>query len=369
MKPTGIRRALNMLRRHRTARVSLAIFALLVLVACFAELIAADLPIACRYQGEVYVLPAITKPAALASLDCDRLAEAEGTLQLRPLVCHGPRTRDAAAILSPPSLTPPGLGSLGRKSSHLLGTDAFGRDVFAQVVYGTRTALTFALSTALLFLTVGAVLGALAGLRGGVLDSLTLRLVETMSAFPPLVLTLGIQALVGEPNAWTLLGGIALTRWPEVYRVVRAEVRQVRDADYVLAATALGASPARIMLRHVAPNARTAAILSATFGLPSVLLTEASLTFLRVGLPPDRASWAELLSQVRAHPEAYWLLAFPGAALLLTLAVHHVVGEALRDALDPHAAHSDVFMPSNAASPPSSPPPQPEGIVETGSRG
>jgi ABC-type dipeptide/oligopeptide/nickel transport system permease subunit len=233
--------------------------------------------------------------------------------------------------------------------------------VFAQVVYGTRTALTFALTTALLFLSVGAVLGALAGLRGGVLDSLSLRLVETMSAFPPLVLTLGIQALVGEPNAWTLLGGIALTRWPEVYRVVRAEVRQVRDADYVLAATALGASPARIMLRHIAPNARTAAILSATFGLPSVLLTEASLTFLRVGLPPDRASWAELLSQVRAHPEAYWLLAFPGAALLLTLAVHHVVGEALRDALDPHAAHSDVFLPSPGA--------DDEGIVETGSRG
>jgi peptide/nickel transport system permease protein len=340
-----------MLRRHRAARVSLAIFALLVLVACFAELIAADLPIACSYKGQVYVLPAITKPAALASSDCARLAQEPGTVQLRPLVCHGPRTPDPSAILQPPT----------RSRSHPLGTDALGRDVFAQVVYGTRTALTFALTTALLFLSVGAVLGALAGLRGGVLDSLSLRLVETMSAFPPLVLTLGIQALVGEPNAWTLLGGIALTRWPEVYRVVRAEVRQVRDADYVLAATALGASPARIMLRHIAPNARTAAILSATFGLPSVLLTEASLTFLRVGLPPDRASWAELLSQVRAHPEAYWLLAFPGAALLLTLAVHHVVGEALRDALDPHAAHSDVFLPSPGA--------DDEGIVETGSRG
>jgi peptide/nickel transport system permease protein len=159
--------------------------------------------------------------------------------------------------------------------------------------------------------------------------------VETISAFPTLVLVLVVQATVPHPTLWTLLLAIGLTRWPEVARLVRAEVQMVSSQDYVLAARALGAGPFRILRRHVAPNAFAPILVAGAFGLASVVLVEASLDFLRVGAPGGSASWGETLSETREHLGAWWLLVFPGLAVFVTVLSLNLVGEALRDALDP----------------------------------
>jgi peptide/nickel transport system permease protein len=214
--------------------------------------------------------------------------------------------------------------------------------------------MSLALLAVLAFVTIGAALGALAGFFGGVLDALVARLVETLTAFPTLVLVLVVQALVPHPTTLSLLIALALTRWTEVARLVRAEVLLVSSQDYVLAARALGAGPWRILYRHVAPNARAPVLVSATFGLASVVLIEAALDFLRVGLPWHVASWGEMLSQSREHLDAWWLLLFPGLSLFLAVVALNLVGEAIRDALDPRlraatGGHDAELAPQNRA--------------------
>jgi peptide/nickel transport system permease protein len=195
----------------------------------------------------------------------------------------------------------------------------------------------FALAAVVASIALGALFGGLAGLFGGGTDAIVGRAIETVSAFPPLVLVLGVQAAVPRPTLATLFFAIALTRWPEVARLVRAEVMTATTRDYVLAARALGASPIRVLRRHVAPNIRGPLIVAAAVGISAVVLTEASLDFLRVGPPAGAASWGETMSQFRDAPTAWWLLAFPGMLLIATVIGHNLVGEALRDALDPRA--------------------------------
>ena len=149
------------------------------------------------------------------------------------------------------------------------------------------------------------------------------------------MLVLVVQALVAHPSVATLLAAIGLTRWPEVARLVRAEVLLVSSQDYVVAARALGAGPWRILRRHVVPNAFAPILVAATFGVASVVLVEASLDFLRAGIPAANASWGETLSETREHIGAWWLLVFPGLAVFVTVLALNLVGEALRDALDP----------------------------------
>jgi peptide/nickel transport system permease protein len=329
--PGGVRVALSRLRRHAVARLGAIAIVSLFVVAIFAEALAAELPIVCRHRGTWFLFANVTQPAELSGLDCDGLAAADPDgVRLGPLVCHGPLREHPDAKLAPP------LSLRG----YPLGTDVRGRDVFARVVHGTRTSLTFALVTALAFVGIGTFFGAVVGFRGGPVDAFLARIVDTLTAFPTLVLAIGIQALVPKPTAATLFVAIGLTRWTEVYRVVRAEVQHAATRDYVLAARALGASPTRVLFRHIGPNTRSVAIVAATYGIASVVLAEASLTFLRVGRDTTSPSWGELLAQVREHPAAWWLLAFPGLMLLVTVVAHHVVGEALRDVLDPHARHA-----------------------------
>lgn len=323
------------LQRNRAARLGAIALACLAMVAVFADLLASDLPIACRYRGHVYLFPAITYPAALASYDrATRDADRRpGDWFVEPLVEYGPErtvSHDAVPALRPPSLL----------DGHPLGTDAFGRDLFARLVHGARTSLGAALFAALGFVAIGTVLGALGGFFGGFLDGLIARVTETLTAFPTLVLVLVVQALVSRPSLWTLLLAIGLTRWPEVARLVRAEVMLVSSQDYVFAARALGAGPWRILRRHVFPNAVAPILVAGTFGVASVVLVEASLDFLRVGAPPGAVSWGETLSETREHLGAWWLLVFPGVAVFVTVVALNLVGEALRDALDPrlHAA-------------------------------
>ena len=321
----SVREALSQLRRGRLSMAGVIAIACLVLVAVFADLLASDLPIACKVQGSTYVLPNVIRPAALREYDCSRIATEKDPSgwAVYPLVPFGPRQANMATVLSPPS------------RAHLLGTDAFGRDVFARLVHGARSSLSVALLAVTAFVAIGMILGSLAGFFGGSFDSLLSRLIETLTAFPTLVLVLVVQASVEHPTMLTLLAALALTRWTEVARLVRAEVMLVASQEYVLAARALGASPLRVLRRHVVPNASAPLLVSATFGVASVVLVEAALDFLRVGLPASTATWGETLSQARNHPTAWWLLAFPGFAIFACVASLNLIGEALRDALDP----------------------------------
>ncbi len=321
-RPRGtVREAVTILRRGRLSMAGAIVVASLTLVAIFADVLASDLPLVGSVGGSTYVLPNVTHPPALAKQGLRPFDWA-----IFPLVRFGPETVQVPLqVLSAPTLV----------KGHPLGTDALGRDVFARIVHGTRTSLGVGVLAVVAFVSLGGLLGALAGFFGGVFDAFVARLIETLTAFPTLILVLVVQALVPRPTMITLLAAIALTRWTEVARLVRAEVMLVGSQDYVLAARALGASPLRVLWRHIAPNARAPALVSATFGVASVVLIEAALDFLHVGDTGHLATWGETIGEAREHMGAWWLLVFPGLSIFACVVSLNLVGEALRDALDP----------------------------------
>jgi peptide/nickel transport system permease protein len=338
--------ALGQLRQSKLAFFGATVMACFALVAAFADLFASDLPIACRLHQRTYVLPNLVRPPALAPYDCQRTEDelGEGDWALYPLVRFGPTQTSARGRIE--ALLPP-FFSVSGELVHPLGTDDRGRDVFARLVHGARTSLTVGLLSVVAFLGIGATLGALAGFYGGFIDAVVARLIETLTAFPTIVLVLVVQGLVMHPTLSTMLLAIGLTRWTEVARLVRAEVLLVMSQEYVLAARALGARPGHVLVRHVLPNAIAPLLVATTFGVASVVLIEASLTFLRVGVPPPTPSWGEMLSEARDHAFAWWLLLPPGLAVFTTVMALNLVGEALRDALDPRQRR--VFAPGMGA--------------------
>ena len=301
---------------------------LLMMCAVFADLLASDLPIACKIHGKVVLFANVVEPADLVALGPEGIAR-EAEWSFGPLVQHGPGGRATSVTTN----------AEGPRAGHPFGTDLHGRDVFARVVHGTRTYLVFALGAVFAALLLGGLLGSIAGLFGGAPDALVGRAIETVSAFPPLVLVLGIQAAVPQATVVTLFFAIALTRWPEVARLIRAEVMQVATRDYVMAARALGASPLRVLRKHVAPNIRGQLAVLGAIGVPGVILIEASLDFLRVSAPMGAATWGETMSEFRDAHGAWWLLAFPGTFLALTVVALTLIAEARRDALDPRSRY------------------------------
>jgi peptide/nickel transport system permease protein len=339
---TATRIALRQLARSRAARMGGLVLAAVLVVACLADVLASDLPLACRWRGATYLLPCVTHPAALADVDCAVMRRDAGANDwlLPPLVAYGPDERAAGAS---DALLPP------FRQGHPFGTDARGRDVFARVVHGARTALELGLGTSAVLVAIGLALGALAGFAGGTVDSIVTRLVESLTAVPTLALVIVVCAVVPHPTTATMLWTIALTRWTDLSRLVRAEVLRALGTDYVTAARALGASPARVLRRHVLPNAVGPAVVAVAFGVASVVLTEAAVDFLRVGPPSTMASWGEALGEARSHAAAWWLFAFPGASLLATLVACNLIGEAARDALDPRVVLGAIARPGEDA--------------------
>jgi peptide/nickel transport system permease protein len=317
--------ALERLGRSRRARVGALLLSCLALVATFADVLASDGPVAgCGDEG-CYVLPGLVHESELASLGgAAHVARFADDAALWPPVRLGPLRRGAGS-LEPPSWT------------HPLGTDEHGRDVLARLVHGARTALGVSAAAIGLGLVLGVLLGGLAGSLRGRYARWLERLVDTVDTFPAIIVVAILRAIEGEPSPASLIAAVAIVRWAEVARLVRTEVLRASGEGYALAARALGASRLRVLFRHVLPNAVGPVVVSSVFGVASVTLLEAAISFLSMGGETEAPSWGELIAEAVRHPDAPWpLLLAPVALLATTVLASYLLADALRDALDPH---------------------------------
>jgi peptide/nickel transport system permease protein len=238
---------------------------------------------------------------------------------------HDPNRPNVTARFRPPG-TP----------EHLLGTDSLGRDVLSRMIWGSRVSLKVGFVAVGLSTFIGLILGALAGFHGGIVDALIMRFCDLMLCFPSMFLILSVIAIL-EPSIWNVMIVIGLTSWMGVARFVRAEFMSLKGRDFALAAKALGASDFRIIWRHLLPNAMGPVLVTATLGVAGAILTESSLSFLGLGVQPPTPTWGAILSEGKNYlTRAYWLSLYPGLAILLTVLSYNLLGEGLREALNPY---------------------------------
>jgi len=314
--------------RERTHRLSLYVIVAISLVSLGADFIASERPILLRLSGHLYVCPNVVTPAALRAMDNQRLLAVMGPddWAVFPLVSWGVNSHDLDAVLAAPS------------AAHWLGTDSGGRDVLARVVHGSRVSLSVGVLSVIMLVTIGVVLGSVSAYYGGLLDLVLMRVVEVVHSVPTILLLVTMLSVI-MPTGWrsvlAMMVVIGLVRWTDVARLVRGEILRVKTMPYVEAARALGLGSARIIVRHILPNALSPVLVTATFAMASAILLEGALSFLGFGIPEDMASWGGMLNDVRGHMDAWWLAVFPGAAIFLTVTVYNLAGEGLRDAIDP----------------------------------
>jgi peptide/nickel transport system permease protein len=241
------------------------------------------------------------------------------------IASHDPDKVDVLMRLKPP-------GTAG----HLLGTDSLGRDVFSRLVWGSRVSLKVGFVAVGLATIIGLALGAAAGYRGGLVDGLIMRFCDLMLCFPSMFLILAVIAVL-EPSIWNVMIVIGLTGWMGVARLVRAELMSLKNRDFALAAKGLGASDLRIVWSHLLPNAMGPVLVTATLGVAGAILTESSLSFLGLGVQPPTPTWGAMLTEGKDHlSRAWWLSLYPGLAILVTVLSYNLLGEGLREALNPH---------------------------------
>lgn len=282
-------------RRNRMAVAGLFFIAALVFMALAAPLIATSKPLFCTQSGWCLKAP----------------------------IPYTPTEYNLDDTLSPPS------------ARHWFGTDEQGRDVAARMVFGARISLAVGVVAVSIYVAIGILLGAAAGYYGGWTDQIISRAIEIMICFPTFFLILTLLAFIG-PSIYNIMVVIGLTNWTGIARLVRGEFLKLKNQDFVQAAVALGASDSRVIFRHMLPNALAPVLVSATFGVAAAILIESGLSFLGFGVPPHIPSWGSILSQSQEFMDiAWWLTLVPGTAIFLTITVYNIVGEGLRDAIDP----------------------------------
>jgi peptide/nickel transport system permease protein len=239
------------------------------------------------------------------------------------LSLYDPDAQRTGRRLEPPSLR------------HPMGTDSFGRDVWSRTLWGGRVSQPIGLCSMAVSIAVGVVVGGVAGFYGGRADGGLMRLTEVVITFPTFFLLLTLVAVFGASLPLLVLA-IGLTSWPITARLVRAEFLALREREFVMAAAALGAGGLRLMARHILPNVVPVIVVAATLRVAYVILVEAGLSYLGVGVPPPTASWGGMVAEGAAHiVRAWWVSFFPGLFIFLTVMAYNLVGDGLRDAFDP----------------------------------
>lgn len=324
-------------RRNTMAMVGFAFASFFWIIAIFAPLIANDRPIA-GYINGCLLFPIFSShhivnkniPAPVG--DWKDLRKHKGILPFQrlkdgwilwPPIPYSPTEHDLLEILSPPN------------AKHWFGTDDRGRDVLSRMIYGARVSLSVGVVAVGIATIIGIILGGLAGYFGGWIDACINRIIEILLTIPTFFLIIAIIAFL-PPSIYNIMVVIGLTGWTGIARFIRAEFLKLKAMDFVLALKALGASPTRIIFVHMLPNAMAPVLVAVVFGIAGAILTESGLSFLGFGVPPPTPSWGDILSQSRDYVEfAWWLTVFPGAAIFITITAYNIIGEGLRDAMDP----------------------------------
>ena len=320
-------------RKNRLAVLGLWVTIFMMLVAVFAPLVANNRPIFFYHGGKAYfpffsgqerVGPFIWKELRKKNPFIFQHVSANGgAIVVWPLDKYSPDEYNLLDYLSGPS------------AKHWLGTDDNGRDVLARMIYGARISLSVGFVAVGIAMIVGVLLGAVAGYFGGWTDIAISRLIEIMLTIPTFFLIIAIIAVKGS-GIYNIMVVIGLTGWMGMARFVRAEFLKLKQLDFITALRALGASDKRIIFLHMLPNAMAPVLVSAVFGIAGAILTESSLSFLGFGVQPPTPSWGEILSQSRDYIDfAWWLTVFPGLAIFASITAYNLVGEGLRDAMDP----------------------------------
>jgi peptide/nickel transport system permease protein len=310
-------------RRNRLARPALAVVLLLFAIALAAPFLAGETPIYMVMEGRTYVFPNVINYRELVNADFESWKPGDGEYALRPLIQYDPDHSNLRDRLQGPT------------AKHWLGTDDRGRDVLARLIWGTRISMSVGFIAVGIAVFIGIIVGAFAGFYGGIVDLAAQRIIEIVMCFPTFILILSLIAFL-PPSIYNIMVVIGITGWTGVARLIRGEFLRLRESDFSIAARATGLTDRRIMFRHLLPNALSPVLVSATFGVAGAILTESALSFLGFGVPPPTPSWGELLSQSqRFIDRAWWLVTFPGLAIFITVTAFNLVGEGLRDAMDP----------------------------------
>jgi peptide/nickel transport system permease protein len=315
-------------KRNPIALVGFYVVCCLGLMALFADFLANDKPYYTQYKTKSY-FPILRNylvemklgqwPAELLNV---QFRELEGAKSFFPPIPYRPSNINLLEPLEPPS------------ARHWFGTDKLGRDVMAGMIHGGRISLSIGFVAVGIAVAIGVVLGAIAGYFGSWIDLIVSRLFEVMLSIPTFFLLITIAALL-PPSIFLTMTIIGLTSWVGIARFTRNEFLKIRNLDYVTSAIALGASDRKVMFRHILPNALAPVIVSVVLGIAGAILVESSLSFLGIGVPAELVTWGSILHEASSTTFAWWLAVFPGFAIFITVLAYYLVGEGLREVLDP----------------------------------
>jgi len=319
-------------KKNMLAIISVYIVLFLVIIALTADFLANAKPLYVVYNGATY-FPVIKDymsqiglskwPPDLINVNWKEL-DNQGKLEsvVWTPVPYGEKEIDLSNVLTKPG------------GDHYLGTDGIGRDLLAGLIHGSRVSLSVGFVAAGIALIIGIFLGSLAGFFGGKVDLLIMRFVEIMVTFPLFFLIITIVAIYGS-SIWFIMMAIGFTSWTNDAKLIRGEVLKVRNMEYITAATSIGLTSRMIIFRHVIPNAIAPVLVSGAFAIAGAILTEAALSFLGFGVSATTVTWGSLLNEARSASSAWWLAIFPGLMIFIAVVSYNLIGEGLRDALDP----------------------------------
>ncbi len=315
-------------RRNPIALSGFYVVCVLLFIALFADFLANDKPYYLNYRGKTYfpifrsyvvALGLGQWPPELLNVDFRRLRDADGVFPPTP---YRPTNIDLFAPYETPS------------PHHWLGTDRLGRDITAGMIHGSRISLSIGFVAVGIAVIIGVIVGALAGYFGSWVDLVISRLFEIMLSIPTFFLLITVAALF-PPSIFLTMTIIGLTSWVGIGRFTRNEFLKIRNLDYVTAAIALGVSNRIVMFRHILPNSLAPVIVSVVLGIAGAILVESGLSFLGIGVPAELVTWGSILHEGSSATFAWWLAVFPGAAIFITVLAYYLVGEGLREVLDP----------------------------------